>query len=33
MLTSGGYQKSTAKIIATSIKNLYDKQLIEKPNI
>ncbi|CAH0559963.1 unnamed protein product [Brassicogethes aeneus] len=32
MLTSGGYQKCTAKIIADSIINLYSKGLITGPN-
>lgn len=31
MLTSGGYLKKTAKIIATSILNLHDLELIEGP--
>lgn len=31
MLTSGGYLKKTAKIIATSILNLHDKGLIQGP--
>ncbi|KAF5275543.1 hypothetical protein FQR65_LT04146 [Abscondita terminalis] len=31
MLTSGGYLKNTAKIIATSILNLHDLKLIEGP--
>ena len=29
MLTSGGYQKNNAKIIADSIQNLLVKQIIE----
>lgn len=31
MLTSGGYQKKTARIIATSILNLKDSNLINGP--
>ncbi|XP_044254490.1 histone deacetylase 11 [Tribolium madens] len=33
MLTSGGYLKKTAKIIATSIKNLHDSGLITGPQL
>ena len=29
MVTSGGYQRQTAEVIARSILNLRDKQLIE----
>lgn len=31
MLTSGGYQRKTARIIATSILNLYESKLINGP--
>lgn len=31
MLTSGGYMKKTAKIIANSIINLSEKELIKRP--
>lgn len=30
MLTSGGYQRSTARVIADSILNLYNKDLIRR---
>lgn len=32
MLTSGGYTKKTARIIANSIINLQEKELIRGPN-
>lgn len=33
MLTSGGYLKETAKVIANSILNLRKKNLIDGPNV
>lgn len=33
MLTSGGYLKKTAQIIADSILNLYEHSLISNPDI
>lgn len=32
MVTSGGYQKSNARIIADSIQNLFEKRIIELPS-